>query len=271
MNWQEAARAILDRAVKQGIITSDHRSELKGVIGKGNAIQASQYLRHLSDLQYCRHLSAVPVPGWNKVWAGNTLIGWWGEIVTEEPIRLVAIELTRYENVGEEIRQFLMARWNDSTESVLTPEAKNLCRELGLGTESGRLSQPELRFLQRVNLDRHENVIVEKWGWSKQAGVAFLSDGGRETIRPELACSKAIESISSEDGKIPDEWRLRLSGFQKNDECLEVADLPQYVQFITTIEYWGLGQAWSGGVKLFLPAQEWLKKLAAELSSPCGI
>ena len=210
--------------------------------------------------QYCRHLSAAPRRGWNKVWAGNALYGWRREIVTREPIRLAALEATRSEAIRGEIQAWLMARWNNSPGIALSSDAERLGRELGLGTHSDILSASELRFLQRINLDRHDLVSIEQWRWSTQAGVAFLSDGGRETVKPELACSRVIESVSDDCGVISNQWRAGLGQLDAEREALIIDDFPFSDRFSEAVEFWGLGKAWAGGVKIFPPGRGGFKK-----------
>lgn len=253
MIWQEAALTILDREVKRGTISFDQRSALKAGIREGKSDQIFFQIREILG----------GLKGWNKVWAGNVLYGWWGDIVTSEPIRLAVIEAFRAEDVGEELLEFLMSRWNNSTRGNLSHELEKLRRELGLGNASERLSPAELRFLQRLNLDHGKSVLIENWRWSKQAGVAFLSDNGRETIRPEFACSRAIEALTGLEGNFPEDWRQALSRMEDSQEEFLTDNLGDCDKFASTLEFWGIAQRWSGGVKLSTPTAEWLKTLAA--------
>jgi len=250
--WQEAALTILDREVKREVISTDQRTALKASIRAGKSDLIFPQIRELTGGS----------KGWNKIWAGNVLYGWWGDIVTSEPIRLAAIEAFRDEDVGEELLGFLMGRWNNSAGGELSPKLDSLRRELGLGTGTERLSPAEIRYLQRINLDHGKGILIEKWRWSKQAGVAFLSDDGRETVRPEIACSRAIEVLTTPEGIFPDVWRQRLSQLEDGQEEFLIDNLGDCDKFAAILEFWGLAQRWSGGVKLSSLTAEWLRRLA---------
>ncbi len=253
MNWQEAAVAIVDKTVKQNFISEALRSELKQSFRFQNAVQAFEIVR-----KELAHIGC----GWNKVWAGNALFGWWGETVTSEPIRLVAIEISRNEALLDEIRGFLQSRWDCLDGVRLSSEADRLCREMGIGTSFIRLTPAELRLLQRINLDYGKTIRIEKWRWSRQAGVAYLSDDGRETVRPELVAVRAIDAIREDDGTVSKDWQEALSRIDGKQEVFQIEGLSGHDRFIETMEFWGLGQRWAGGVKLYQPSQEWLKLLA---------
>jgi len=252
VNWWEASLTILDREVKQGRCSSERRDELKVA------------LRHLTPGEgyACLRRELAGRPGWNKFRAGTSLYGWWDEILTVEPVRMASIDLLQEPKSAARILHNLLIRWQVETENVITASSDKLCRDFGLECDSGILSPAELRFLRRLNLDSNASIYIEKWRWSSQMGVAFLSDDGREGVKPELACSRIIESVTSEDGTLQNGWRERLLDLADDQSEVDLSGLSNSDRFIKSLEFWGIGAFWAGGAKLYAPAPYWLKRLA---------
>lgn len=253
MRWQEAARAILDREIRNKRLTESRRIELDSIVREGNPVDA---LRTFNDSL------ASNRKHWNKVLAGGFLFGWQRNVITSESLRLTALDAMQDVGVGEELRGYLNTRWHQRLCSGLSPEAGELGNQLGLEIDGRTLSPVELRFLQRLNLDCRERVIIEKWRWSSLVGVAFLSDDGRETIKPESACARALEVIADDDLSIPDEWKDLLIDLNVENEILLTNGLSKEDEFVRSIEFWGLGKKWECGLKVLPPARIWLKKAA---------
>lgn len=196
--------------------------------------------------------------GWNKFWTGRVLNGWYGRVVTVEPLRLAALEIEADEPLAAEIRDCLMKQWRGES-AAFSPAADCRLRALGLSFGEGRLSAAATALLQRLNLDCREWPIAQRWRWSERAGVALLSDGGREQIKPELAWARAIEEALSKEGALPDDLAAVLCNVEPEADLLLLPTdpanrlTPAAEALVARLEFFGLARRWTGGVKLRMP------------------
>jgi hypothetical protein len=216
-------------------------------------------------------------PGWNKFWAGGILHGWWGDFVTEMPIRLAALEIAADRGLKDVLVSGLTDLYqisitqneaNSSATSVtdrrdcFTSFAKtHLVGRFAPGGGS-KISPAGLALLRRLNLDTRDQPVIERWRWSASAGVAYLSDGGRCTVKPEAVWAAAVECSMDDGGRLPDNILEMLARTDQTTELLELDDSAPAKAMRSALSFYGLGRNWIGGIKLTLSPCDWLRKLA---------
>lgn len=250
MRWQAAAREVIGNLQKLGKLQENDTSA--DLPSDGTA--AWQKIK-----KAVTSIGGQPVVGWNKVWVGRELIGWWGELVTVESLRLATLEIESHPETCGCIREYLMGKWRQEPALQLDSIDVRLLAELGIPPGSGVLTKPEAALLERLNLDQRDQPFIERWRWMKSSGFGTLSDGGRIAPKPVLAWSRAIEAALDErgimDGNIDEGWRK----LQAGDTLLSLPSrLSKSVKerLIARLEFFGFGKEWEGGAMLTIPLGE---------------
>ncbi len=268
MRWQAAAREVVGKLQGDGILTPEVAAKIHLKVKEKRPAEA------FAEVGSAVSASEERIVGWHKFWVGGTLYGWFGEIVTSEPLRLVALEISEDEVLGETTRADLLTRYNGSNSNGLPTDGMKLLKEMRLLTCREKLSSVEITLLQRLNLDRRDRPFVSCWRWSLEAGSATLSDDGRIQIKPALAWGRALEAAQDDNGRLPEVLSRAFASVDPASSFLPIAPdgenpdsrNPGYDTFLSRLSFFGLGQAWEGGVMLEIPLGEQPKMMAAVLS-----
>lgn len=203
MKWRPIASDVINRLQSLSLIDSKRLSELNGLINSGKPIKAFTVLRRwMAETDW-----AV---GWNKIICKGVIYGWYGHLVTVHPLRLAAVEIESNPVQWEICRQILIDLWQKrktvsyKKEDV---EAIRLLQELGVNPHCGKLDGQGIELMHRLNLDRREMPVIERWRWSGSTGQAFFSDGGRHQVSRDTVWLRSIEAGINSDGNLDPEMR----------------------------------------------------------------
>jgi len=241
---QIAAREILKRLVSHELLPSKAAAEIRAIVDLDDSSQAFQLCR--------KWIEPTPV-GWNKFWEGGTLYGWFGDFVSAEPLRLVALEITSDSISADEIRRDLFERWEGKDPGPLSHQATRILAELAVTVAKGKLAKTDLNLLRRLNLDQRDQPFIERWRWSGGSGYATLSDEGRFQIKPALVWSRGIEAALDEGGQIPLNVAEALLAADPEADFLALPHCAASEKFIERLIFFGSGKRWVGGVSLASP------------------
>jgi hypothetical protein len=236
LKWQAAAQEVLSRHYYRSLLTYEIAEQARHLVLLNKGYEAF----HLAG-------EKLTTPGWNKFWKGQELVGWFGEIATIEPLRLIALEIES---------ESLYAGWANKSEGALSEAIVRLLSEFIVPPVAYGVSDSRLALLRRINLDRRESPIIERWRWSSGAGTAFLSDGGRIQIKPALVWARAIEAILDEDGRLVTSLGKSLIEADPAQDFLALGDArndPLLSSLVDHLSFFGFGKYWEGGVKLNFP------------------
>jgi len=216
------------------------------------------------------------------MWQGNSLYGWWGRIVTIEPLRLTTLEIVNDDDDdsdgdadgdGDEkeviysIRRLLQFLYNGRSDVhiVNCVDRVHIRPLLEFAVQpTAPLAPAGLNLLRRLNLDRRECPHIERWHWSGASGIAYLSDGGRLQITRELAWTRALEAAMDETGSLPKE--LLQTIYSQNNNELDIV-FPQtasaaFRKMSAKLAFFGLVQIIKDGLRLVVPVSDNIKRIA---------
>jgi len=252
LKWKTTAYAVISRLCSQQLINNKQSSELLEIINEGNPVNVFKQLQDLMT-------EAGWQVGWNKVLRDGYILGWYGSVVTSQPIRLAAIEIENDLEIWESTRQYLLDIWNETSKSA-QPKCNNstirLLKELGVNTLSTKLDSIGTALLHRLNLDKREMPIVERWRWSGQTGQVILSDGGRFQFKQELAIARSIEAGIDTNGKIPSLLRRFLTKLIKDQSDVELTSSEtdeNVLSYLARLEIYRLVKRETERIGFYLP------------------
>lgn len=185
-------------------------------------------------------------PGWNKFWTGNSLVGWFGEIVAIEPLRLAALEIAADPDEHSAIREALILRTRGETAVIETSVRRRLA-EFGVSLVTDRPSIAERRLLDRLNLDLRERPFIEKFRWSQKTGLLKFSDEGRAQIAPAFAWSRGIEAALDGEGRLDRELAAALAEADAASPFIPLPDSAATERLIDRLHFLGFAHRWRGG------------------------
>ncbi|MDP8227911.1 MAG: hypothetical protein P9M15_00495 [Candidatus Electryoneaceae bacterium] len=183
-------------------------------LNEGHSVQAFRSIQQMVG-------SAISV-GWNKLWIGSDLYGWYGSQVTVQPLRTLALEIEADETTWDKCRQLLTHN-----------KVNRLLLELGGGGT---------KLLQRLNLDRREKPFIERWRWSGNTGLAMLSDGGRFQIKRELVWARTIEASLDQNGQLGRSVGELLEHIDHEKRTIMCKFDGATADFVRIIRWYGLGR-----------------------------
>lgn len=227
MRVQSLAKTICHKSEQDGILTLQEKLSALKMIDSGEMDRCFLFVNQ-------KAVTSGYGMGWNKVWHGSNLLNWYGTVSATQPIRCVAFELELEETVWDKCRQRLSQQ-----ESNVTPETDLISKMLSIfGSSKGNL-----KLLQRLNLDYRERPFVERWSWTGETGVAYLSDGGKFQIWKDLVWLRAIEQVLDGECKIPSSTYDCLADLNPGENELH---LPEYdddwIKIVKVIELYGCGK-----------------------------
>jgi len=186
MRRQPLASEILDRLYNSNLLDTKDFNTIKQWIRDGDEIEAFRKTYKLMVKQGW-HI------GWNKVWRGNDIIGWYGRIVTVQSLRSATMEVEAEDVKWNDAKHWLCSL-DECKPHKNTDKIHGLLATFGLDPRIKRTDKNRLRVLHRLNLDMHDCPFIERWRWSGGIGTAYLSDEGRFQVTRELVWARAVET-----------------------------------------------------------------------------
>ena len=252
MKWKPTASAVINGLHSSNLIDHTQSETLISLINDGDAVQAFKQLQ-------CIMTAAGWRIGWNRILREGSIIGWYGRIITTQPIRSAAVEIETVTDLWETCRRFLSSLWlQDCAESGDEFESSlGYLMEFGVNLLSDRLDPAGLELLRRLNADQREKPLIERWHWQGSTGMALLSDGGRFQVTRELVWARAIEAGIGSDGRLDSQLRIILEGISSDQSFIT---LPQgkigkpVSAFIDRLETYRLAKRELDVVSLAVPA-----------------
>ncbi len=207
MKWQSVACEIVSNLETRNALIQSDKDQILNLISDNNSVEAfrTTYGKIIPDWKI----------GWNKIWRGNDLIGWYGTTLTIQPIRSVAFEIESASDEGEAVRNWLTRLYNTLSMDPEDPQNR-LLAEFGFEPGDFDWDKPKLKLLQRLNLDQHDKPAIERWRWSKNNGLAYTTDDGRFQVTRDLVWARAIETGIKSAGGTSKPLREFLLDLDKN-------------------------------------------------------
>ena len=252
MKWKPTASIVINGLHSSNLIDDTQSETLKSLINDGDSVQAFKLAHGIMVDTGWR-------VGWNKILREGSIIGWYGWIITTQPIRSAAVEIETVTDLWETCRRFLSSLWlQDRAESGDEFESSlGYLMEFGVNLLSSRLDPAGLELLQRLNADQREKPLIERWRWQGSAGMALLSDGGRFQVTRELVWARAIEASIDSDGRLDPQLRTILEDVSPDQSFIT---LPQgkigkpVSAFIDRLEMYRLAKRELDGISLAVQA-----------------
>lgn len=233
------AQQILERLLsKEELTNRPEVADAVRLLDEGHSVQAFRSIQ--------RMVGSEISGGWNKLWIGSDLYGWYGSLITVQPLRTIALEIEADDVV-----------WDECCRLLTHNKVNRLLLELGDGGT---------KLLQRLNLDRREQPFIERWKWSGNTGLAMLSDGGRFQIKRELVWARAIESSLDRYGRLDGSIRELLKHIDHNSKEVVYEFDDTTTDFVRILAWYGLGRCWVDRMMLAVPAGDFMR-VALELWS----
>jgi len=203
------------------------------------------------------HLSSDNRVGWNKFWQGSELLVWFGSITFKHPLRLIALEIESIPNLNTNLRNYLTRKYYEDHIGK-EEQMEKLLSMYGLASFESKISRHQLLLLQRLNTDQRERPMIERWRWSKDSGIAYLSDGGQVQISLNLAWSRAVENSLYRDYSHSLEIKDFMSNIKPDQSNIALpTDIGEgVVECLNTIRFYGLGHGLGRTFQLKVPAGE---------------
>jgi len=215
---------ICHNSFQDGILSDDGREYALGCIESGQMDSCFHFIKKKAISAGCRI-------GWNKVWHGSNLLAWYGRISVTQPIRAVAFEIESNESVWQDCRVRLMQLESGGSSTI--DSTGELLSGFGIVNRN-------IKLLRRLNLDYRERPFVERWSWSGETGVAYLSDGGKFQIWKDLVWVRAIEAVIDREGKIPNLVSDHLIRLNSDESELQFSEFDEDLsKMVETIEMYG--------------------------------
>ncbi len=102
MKWNSAAKIVIDRLAESGRLNSNDKAELLELIG---SFQGNEAFRKTFSILSSQGWAV----GWNKFWQGHELFGWYGDSVTRQSLRHVALEIESHSETCTDIRRWIIS------------------------------------------------------------------------------------------------------------------------------------------------------------------
>lgn len=190
MRWQPLARVIVEGLVESGQLGDESYNLIRQNINAGNCIDAFR-------LTFKEMVAQNRSVGWNKVWQDGSLAGWYGPVTTIQTVRAATIELGSDETKCEAFRRWLNDQYHN--DSGVDPESVDgfiidYLNDFRLSCSLIKVDEATTRFLRRLNTDRRDQPIVERWHWSGSNGLAYLTNDARLQVTRETLWARAIET-----------------------------------------------------------------------------
>ncbi len=251
MKWQTVARCIIDRLSQANNFSPSERDYAQELWLCNDAERLFSWLRG-------KAIENENIFGWNKIWSGGNLYSWWGRVVTIEPLRLVALELSAGDD--DLIRNILQSVYNG--QAIGFYEQVRELAEFSVEL-TAPLSAEGLSLLQRLNLDCRERPFIERWHWAGDNGMAYLSDGGRLQITQTLAWTRALETIIDEKGFIDEDIIQTIIMHQNNSLDIIVPSTQVYLveKLGEKLSFFGIGRAFIDGLRLAVPLNDSVRRV----------
>jgi len=251
--WKRIAEQVIRRRINSGIVNEGPARESLELVAGGDAVGAFRLLWKI-------HRTAGRPAGWNKVWTPGGITGWYGPTVTHQPLRAAASEVEADPAFCNELRAYLMACWGVESPELAaepSPPARNLLRELDIEPGSAGLSGEGLQFLRRLNLDRRELPLIERWRWATSAGLAILSDGARTVGGRDTVWARAIDAELTAAGGLSEPLKEYLRRAEPGAVELFLPNAPPArgpSTFWGRMEFYGYGRLVGDRLVLSVPA-----------------
>ncbi|MFN3821347.1 MAG: hypothetical protein ACK4OO_03350 [bacterium] len=199
-------------------------------------------------------LSRLPLPlGWNKLWEGYRIYGWYGSQVVFYPLRILALEWRELVDIGDEIRPFLNRYYKGYSSLEEIPDlARSFLSNIAIPLEPFR-EKIFRNFLQRINADTREMPLVERWRWAREWGWVQLSDGDTIQIGVLAAWTRILDPLIFSPHPMSNQMK---SSLKKVISTHNRADLilcygtDAEERCLQTLEFYGLGERWREGYHL---------------------
>lgn len=203
MRWQPVASSVVERLKSLGCLENLERRHFITASNNGDAVDAFHRMNQLMSDRGWR-------VGWNKILQGNVIRGWYGTMITSQPLRTVAFEISTDDQLllcCREILNTLHQNKKPDLSEDQQGEAANLLQECGIDVLHAGIDRLGLALLLRLNLNQRELPFAERITWAGKSCLFQFSDGGRIQITRELVWARAIESAIDEDGKVSRQLR----------------------------------------------------------------
>lgn len=253
MRWKSIAGEVIQKLHSAGVLKREDHSEIQKLLNFGDPIGSFHLTLRAS-------VKAEITVGWNKIWRGSTLYGWFGSHVTVQPLRAVAFEIETDDQVYKAATRILSSDTVSQTPMENDPVS---CRTLRMLAEFDVWRNPvsnhdnRLQLLRRVNLDRRELPFAERKYWSGNTGFVQLSDEGRFQVSRDLVWTRAIEAGIEDYGNIAETVRTFLSEISENTTHVTVKDSDRddgVNAVIKRLELYGYGRLRFDRLEFAVPA-----------------
>jgi hypothetical protein len=246
MRWQSVAQEVISNLESRNIIDLPSKNQSLELVSGCNPEEAFRTV----------YQDVIPEwrIGWNKIWRGNDLIGWYGSTLTIQPLRAVAFEIESKSDAGDEVRNYLSKLYK-TTGSIYTGVEKvqnSQLAEYGFEPAKTDFNTSKLHLLQRLNLNQRDKPGIERWRWSKNNGLGYTTDDGRFQVTRDLVWARAIETgINSANGMSNPLREFLLGLSNENREAL-LEDVPDDVGLESCLEklvFYGFAHLMIGSVR----------------------
>lgn len=241
MRWQPLARRINDKLIATGEIETTQLSDL---------VDFSSHADGLALFRAWYRIIAARGAGigWNKEWQKSELIGWYGSVTTTQSFEAIALEIEDDETGYKTVRSWLNSVFNpgDKHEPAVNDEdGKMLLMQFGISTQMIEKNSNARRLLQKLNLDQRELPVVERWRWSKNRGLGYLSNDGRIQVSLEMVWARAVESAISVHNKMTEDLRDFLAAVEPDERETLLENIGQddaFSALINKLNFYGLAE-----------------------------
>ncbi len=249
MRWQPIAKKVCDGLFQSNCINQKEHIVACELIDRNEAANSFQYL--------AAHQKSSSIVGWNKAWQGHNQLVWYGSMAFQQPMRLIAMEIESKPESCLRLRSYLNDKYHENCYQA-DLEIEALLISHGFRSADSQITNSQLRLLQRLNADRRERPIIERWRWSKNDGIAYLSDGGQASVTLNFVWSRAIESSVSIDSKYSKIMLDFISNISPKQSAL---NLPMEVDSemmtcLDTLKFYGVGHMLDKTFRMKIPAGE---------------
>lgn len=265
LKWYPAAVAVLNRLKRLSCLNRRQAASFQLLLGQEDPVTVYKALNEVMVKQ------GWPV-GWNKVLRAGSIYGWYGRIVTVQPLRAVTMEIEHDSLRWDSYRKYMNSIWFKDASAVSEDDSDAYGRQLsiyGITVSESSLDEIGISVLRRLNLDRRELPFVERGSWSGRNGLIVLSDGGRFQLTRELVWARGVESCLGSDGRLGSGLLslLRSVGSDRVEiEFIENSFPKEAERLLTVLKLYRFAKVEIDRIKLFSAAGDF-PKLAANIWS----
>jgi len=247
----------IDPLVRQILAKLHNNNQIENSVYNSTVelIQAKRYSSTYNHLT--QHLSLSYPLGWNKIWSGQTLSIWFGGFVFRHSLRLIALEIEAVPKLCAKLRNYLTGKFYENG-NELEDKMENFLSMFGLASVGSKITQQQLLLLHRLNADQREQPLIERWQWSRESGIANLSDDGKEQVSLDLVWLRAVENALYQDYSHYDEIIDFISKINPDQSTIALQlDICEGVsECLNTLQLYGLGHKQGSTFQLRIPAGE---------------